>query len=155
MDKKKVIILAADHAGYQLKEKIKYYLQKNDYSCIDMGTGSGESVNWAEYGALAARKVAESHDQAKGILICGTGIGMSMIANKFRGIRAALCHDTYTAEMSRKHNNANVLTLGARLLKDKFAIKIVKVWLNTEFEGGRHQTRVDFLQQVVEKQNFR
>ena len=149
------IILASDHAGFQLKEKIKGYLQKNGYFCNDLGTGSAESVNWAEYGALAARKVAESHGRARGILICGTGIGMSMIANKFKGIRAALCHDPYTAEMSRKHNNANILTLGARILKDRTAIKIVNLWLHTEFEGGRHQKRLDFLHRVIEQQNFK
>jgi ribose 5-phosphate isomerase B len=149
------IVLASDHAGFELKEKIKNFLQENGYPFSDLGTGSTESVNWAEYGARGAREVARNPEKTKGILICGTGIGMSIVANKFKGIRAALCLNPHMAEMSRKHNNANILTLGARILKGRMAIKIVKTWLNTEFEGGRHQKRLDDLHRVIEKQNFR
>lgn len=149
------IYLASDHAGFELKESIKNYLLNNKYSVEDVGTHSSDSVNWAEYGAKAARLVSENAPESRGILICGSGIGMSMIANKFKKIRAALCHNIYTTEMSRKHNNANILTLGARTLKTADALTMVKVWLNTSFEGGRHQDRIDYLQQTIEKQNFK
>lgn len=149
------IYLASDHAGFELKESIKNYLLNNEYSVEDMGTHSRDSVNWAEYGAKAARSVSENAPDSRGILICGSGIGMSMIANKFKKIRAALCHNIYTVEMSRKHNNANILTMGARVLKTKDALAMVKVWLNTPFEGGRHQDRIDYLHQTIEKQNFK
>jgi ribose 5-phosphate isomerase B len=149
------IFLASDHAGFELKEKVKQYLLNRNFVVEDMGTGSTESVNWAEYGAKAAKKVSEDPENARGIIICGSGIGMSMISNKFRNVRAALCSDEYAAEMSRKHNNANVLNMGARVMDKEKALKIVEVWLNTEFEGGRHQKRLDFLHQVVEKDNFK
>jgi len=149
------IYLASDHAGFELKESIKNYLLNNQYTVEDMGTHSRDSVNWAEYGAKAARLVSENAPESRGILICGSGIGMSMIANKFKKIRAALCHNIYTVEMSRKHNNANILTLGARILKTADALAMVKVWLNTPFEGGRHQDRIDYLHQTIEKQNLK
>jgi ribose 5-phosphate isomerase B len=149
------IYLASDHAGFELKEIVKKFLQKSQYDCQDMGTHSAESVSWAEFGAKAAQKVSENPENTKGILICGSGIGMSMIANKFRGIRAAQCHDRYTAEMSRRHNNSNILTLGARILNKKKALRIVEIWLNTAFEGGRHQKRIEYLEQIIEKKNFK
>jgi ribose 5-phosphate isomerase B len=155
LSKKMKIYLASDHAGFELKETIKNYLLNNQYAVEDVGTHSRDSVNWAEYGARAARLVSENAPDARGILICGSGIGMSMIANKFKEIRAALCHSLYTVEMSRKHNNANILTLGARILKTEDALEMVKVWLETPFEGGRHQDRIGYLQQVIEKQNFK
>jgi ribose 5-phosphate isomerase B len=149
------IYLASDHAGFELKENIKNYLLNNQYTVEDMGTHSGDSVNWAEYGAKAARMVSKNASDSRGILICGSGIGMSMIANKFKKIRAALCHDIYTTEMSRKHNNANILTMGARILKTEAALAMVKVWLETPFEGGRHQNRIDYMHQTIEQQNFK
>jgi ribose 5-phosphate isomerase B len=149
------IYLASDHAGFELKENVKNYLLNNQYTVEDMGTHSGDSVNWAEYGAKAARMVSENASDSRGILICGSGIGMSMIANKFKNIRAALCHDIYTTEMSRKHNNANILTMGARILKTEAALAMVKVWLDTPFEGGRHQKRIDYMHQTIEGQNFK
>jgi ribose 5-phosphate isomerase B len=149
------IYLASDHAGFDLKETIKKFVQKEQYSVEDLGTHSGESVNWAEYGARAARMVSENPRETRGILICGSGIGMSMIANKFKDIRAALCHNSYTAEMSRKHNNANILTMGARILEPDQALNIVEIWLSTPFEGGRHQDRLDYMHHIIEKQNFK
>jgi ribose 5-phosphate isomerase B len=149
------IFLASDHAGFELKELVKQYLLNKNFAVEDMGTGSTESVNWAEYGAKAAKKVSEDPENAKGIIICGSGIGMSMVSNKFRHVRAALCSDEYAAEMSRKHNNANVLNMGARVIDKEKALKIVDVWLNTEFEGGRHQKRLDYLHQTVEEDNFK
>ena len=149
------IYLASDHAGFELKEAVEKYLLNKNYAVADMGTDSPESVNWAEYGAKAAKKVSEDPDNAMGIIICGSGIGMSMVANKFKNVRAALCYDEYTAEMSRKHNNANVLNIGARVIAKEKALKIVEIWLNTEFEGGRHRQRLDYLHQVVEKENFK
>ena len=149
------IYLASDHAGFELKESIKNYLQSQQYTVEDMGTHSRDSVNWAEYGARAARMVSENATDSRGILLCGSGIGMSMVANKFKKIRAAFCHDLYTVEMSRKHNDANILTLGARILKTEDALDMVKVWLNTPFEGGRHQDRLDYLHRKIEKKNFK
>jgi ribose 5-phosphate isomerase B len=154
------IYLASDHAGFELKEEVKKYLQVNkanlDLEMIDdQGTYSLDSVNWAEYGAKAAQHVSDDPENSKGIIICGSGIGMSMVANKFKNVRAALCNDKYAAEMSRKHNNANVLNMGARILDTESALDIVNTWLNTEFEGGRHQDRIDYLRTNVENNNFK
>jgi ribose 5-phosphate isomerase B len=148
------IYLASDHAGFELKETVKKYLLENGYTIEDMGTHSSDSVSWAEYGAKAAANVSADPENAKGIIICGSGIGMSMVSNKFGNVRAALCHDEYAAEMSRKHNNANVLNIGARAIDTETALKITHRWLNTEFEGGRHQTRLDHMRQV-EINNFK
>ena len=152
----KKIYLASDHAGFELKEKLKNYLQDQgyDFTIEDMGTYSTEPVSWTEYGAKAAQKVSEDPENSKGIIICGSGIGMSMVSNKFKNVRAALCNDEYSAEMSRKHNNANVLNMGARVIDLKTAQKIVDKWLHTEFEGGRHQKRLDDLHQV-EQNSFK
>jgi ribose 5-phosphate isomerase B len=150
-----IIYLASDHAGFELKEKVKKYLLDNNFTIEDMGTHSDESVNWSEYGAEAAQKVSEDPGNTKGIIICGSGIGMSMVSNKFKNVRAALCHDLHAAEMSRKHNNANVLNMGARVIDTKTALEIVDKWLHTEFEGGRHQKRIDYLHRVVERMNFK
>lgn len=151
------IYLASDHAGFQLKEEIKKYLLKNkgNFTVQDMGTSSGESVNWAEYGAKAAGQVSKDPENSRGIIVCGSGLGMSMVSNKFKNVRAALCSDEYCAEMSRKHNNANVLNMGARQIAVEKALRIVDIWLNTTFEGGRHQERLDFLHDTVEKNNFK
>ncbi|OGF58363.1 MAG: ribose 5-phosphate isomerase B [Candidatus Fischerbacteria bacterium RBG_13_37_8] len=140
------VALASDHAGYKLKERIKAYLGKcNTIFVEDYGTFSTDSVDYPDYGSKAAIAVQEgSADRA--ILVCKTGIGMSIIANKFRTIRAALCHDKETILMSRKHNNANVLVLGAYLFEDSPEVnELITLWLKTEFEGGRHQRRVDKL----------
>lgn len=149
------IYLASDHAAFQLKEEIRKYLVENGHQAEDMGAYSAESANWAEYGAKAAAKVSNDPEHAKAIIVCGSGIGMSIVSNKFKNVRAALCRDSYEAEMSRKHNNSNVLNMGARVMDTQNALEIVNVWLNTPFEGGRHQKRLDYLHDVVEKDNFK
>ncbi len=149
------IYLASDHAGYKLKISVKEHLEKKGYSINDVGTYSEESANWAEYGAKAAQAVSSDPENSLGIIICGSGIGMSIVANKFKNVRAALCNDEYSAEMSRKHNNANVLNMGARLVSPEQAEKIVDIWINTRFEGGRHSERLAFLSNEVEKKNFK
>ncbi|MCU0288423.1 MAG: ribose 5-phosphate isomerase B [Acidobacteria bacterium] len=148
------IYLSSDHAAFELKEKIKKYLLDNQYSVEDMGTHSTESSSWVEYGAAAAREVSQDPENARAIIICGSGIGMSMVSNKFKNVRAAVCNDLYTAEMSRKHNNANVLNIGSRIVAPELALRIVDKWLNTEFEGNRHQLRIDQLSNIEEK-NFK
>lgn len=136
------IALGADHAGYQVKERIKELLQKLGHEVIDFGTHSEESVDYTDYAQQVARSVA-SAEVDRGVLVCGTGIGTAMVANKFPGIRAANCNDTYTARMAKEHNDANVLTVGARVVDADHAIAIVKEWLNARFEGGRHQRRLN------------
>lgn len=149
------IILASDHAGFDLKMHVKKYLDEKEYPVKDMGTFSEERSNWAEYGAKAANAVSKDPENSLGIIICGSGIGMSMVSNKFKNVRAALCNDEYSAEMSRKHNNANVLNMGARIVSKNLAEKIVDKWLNTPFEGGRHADRLRFMANEVEKINFK
>jgi ribose 5-phosphate isomerase B len=149
------IYLASDHAGFQLKEAIKEHLQKEKYQIEDLGTDTPEPANWVYYGSQAAQRISQNPADAKGILICGTGLGMSMVANKFKRVRAALCNDEYSAEMSRLHNDANVLTMGARILAAARAIRIVDLWLKTKFAGGRHQERLTFLEKKVEDINFK
>jgi ribose 5-phosphate isomerase B len=134
------IALASDHAGFELKEIIKTHLSGRGTSAKDFGTHSEESVDYPDF----ARKVCETvlaGEAGKGILICGTGIGMSVMANRYTGIRAALCHDHFTARASRSHNDANVLVLGGRILGADLAREIVDTWLDTPFEGGRHERR--------------
>lgn len=137
------IIIGSDHAGFDLKEKYKNLLSGElGYEVTDMGSYSTDSIDYPDI----ARKVAEgilSGEFEKGVLICGSGIGMSIAANRFRGINAALCHNIFTAEMCRKHNNANILVVGARVTGDALALEMLKVYLKTEFEGGRHKKRVD------------
>ena len=143
------IAIAADHGGYELKEKIKEYLESiyandKDVEILDIGTDSDASVDYPMYGKKCAEKVASGLAQ-KGIVICGTGIGISIAANKVKGIRCALCTNEKMAEMSRKHNDANMLALGGRITDPDTALRIVDVWLKTNFEGGRHKRRVDML----------
>ena len=135
------ISIGSDHAGYILKDFIVDYLKQNKHTITDFGCNSAESVDYPDY----AHKVCVDFIHKKsnyGILICGTGIGMSMAANKVAGVRAALCKDVYSAEMTRKHNNANILCLGARNTDPNIITAIVDAFLNTDFEGGRHETRV-------------
>lgn len=141
------IVLGADHAGYQLKEIVKKFLVDSGYACADTGTSTEESVDYPDY----ARAVAESVACGKaelGILVCGTGIGMSIAAGKVPGIRAANAFDTSTARLCREHNDANVLTLGARILDDAQAIEVVRAFLAAQFAGGRHQRRIDKISQM-------
>jgi len=136
------IIIASDHAGYSLKEKVKLSYEAD---WIDIGCHSADvSCSYSEYARKTAQKLLQG-EVKKAILICGTGIGMSMAANRFKGIRAALCVNAKMAEMSRLHNDANVLCLGARLIDEKMALDITMTWLNTEFEGGRHIPRIKLM----------
>jgi RpiB/LacA/LacB family sugar-phosphate isomerase len=136
------LAIGSDHAGFILKEKIKAQLLAEGHQLSDLGCHSTDSTDYPDYGYAVSRAVAQGVCE-KGILICSTGIGMSMTANKVAGIRAALCHDLFTAEMSRRHNDANVLTLGAHSVDEKLGVEIAEKWLATPFEGGRHQLRVD------------
>ena len=139
---KRTIIIGSDHAAFEMKEKIKAYLSTLEFSVTDAGTHSTASTDYVDYGANVAREVSCGNFE-KGILLCGTGLGMSMIANRFSRVRAALCNDLFSAVMSRRHNNANILVMGGRVLGDTLAEEITKTWLETPFEGGRHQRRID------------
>jgi ribose 5-phosphate isomerase B len=135
------IAVGSDHAGFKLKEETKDHLEKRGIGFKDFGAFSGESVDYPDIGKKVAKAVA-SKKYKFGILVCGTGLGMAMVANKAAGIRAAVCHNVYTAVMSRAHNDANILSLGGRVLKRAAAMKIVDAFLKTPFEGGRHLRRV-------------
>ena len=138
----KNVAIACDHGGYELKLDVIRHLEEKGIAYEDFGCDSTESVDYPDYGIPAAKAVAEGKFDA-GILICGTGIGMSLCANKVKGIRAAVCSDTFCARMTRAHNNANVLCMGARVIGLGVALDIVDSFLETEFEGGRHATRVE------------
>jgi len=144
------IVIASDHAGFHLKEKIKEFLQKENHDVIDVGCFSAESVDYPEFGAKAIEKILNKEAEY-GILICGTGIGMSIVANRFPGIRAALCHEPFSAKMSRLHNNANVLVLGGRIIGEGIALEIVKTFFETPFEGGRHERRINLIEDITKK----
>ena len=136
------ISLAADHAGFGLKEQIKEKLRREGHEVLDRGCFDENSTDYPDYGVLAARDVADGLAE-RAVMVCGSGIGMSMVANKIRGVRAALATSVELAEMSRRHNDANALALGSRFTDPQTALKIVETWLNAPFEGGRHQRRVD------------
>jgi len=134
--------IGTDHAGFEVKPFVIEYLQKKGIEVEDLGCYSSESVDYPDYAHKVAKAVLEN-EGSRGILICGSGIGMSLAANKHKGIRAALCHDYYTASMARKHNNANILCFGARIVGKGEIESILEGWLNSEFEGGRHQRRIE------------
>ena len=136
------IFLSSDHGGFELKEKVKQYFLKNCIDFEDLGCTSLEPVDYPDYAKILSKKLINVN-KSKGILFCGTGIGISMAANRFPHIRAALCTSVEMASKSRKHNDANVLALGGRILEDKLALEIVREFLNTDFEAGRHSLRVD------------
>jgi len=136
------IAIASDHAGFDMKEMIKKHLKDNGHHVKDFGTDSTDSIDYPDYAAPAAKSVASGENEW-GVIICGSGQGMTMVSNKIPGIRAALCNDLYSARMTRLHNDANVLTMGGRIIGIDLAKEIVDTWLSTEFEGGRHQRRVD------------
>jgi len=140
------VALSSDHRGFHAKEQVKGYLQTAGHDVVDFGCDGPASCDYPDTGIAGATSVA-SGKADRGIFFCGTGIGMSITANKVRGIRAALCHDELTAEMSRRHNDANVLCLPADLLGDELIRRVVDVWLRTDYEGGRHQRR---LQKIAE-----
>ncbi|SRR6056297_3344410 len=137
-----MLAIGSDHGGYELKQAIIELLQERGIAYRDMGTSGDESVDYPDFADKVARAVTAGEARA-GILICGTGIGMSISANKRAGIRAALVHDSYTARMAREHNDANILVMGGRVLSSDLAKQIVAVWLDSDYEGGRHQRRLD------------
>lgn len=138
------IALGADHAGYLLKEDLKTWLQGRGHDPLDLGTHSTASVDYPDY-ALRVAAAILSGEAHRGVLVCGTGVGMAIAANKVAGIRAVACSDLYTARLSREHNDTNVLTLGSRITAREAAIEILGLWLETGFAGGRHTARVDKL----------
>jgi len=144
------VAIASDHAGFKLKEKIKKYLEELGYKYKDFGTDSDESVDYPDY-ALKVAESAAKKESDRGILICGSGIGMCMVANKIYGVRAALCHNVETARLSREHNDANILTFGARIVDEQIAKEMVKIWLKTEFLGNRHLKRVNKIGNIERK----
>ena len=144
------IIIGCDHAAYPLKEKIKAFLAGKGYPVEDVGAYSESSVDYPEFGVRVASQVSMGK-YPRGILLCGTGIGMSMVANKFQNVRAALCTEPFAARMSRQHNDANILVLGGRILGDTMALETVEAWLNTPFEGDRHQRRLTMFDRLGEK----
>lgn len=142
-----MIAIGCDHGGYKLKEQVKEHLSKSNIDCQDFGTDSTESVDYATFAVKVTHAVMENRAEL-GILICTTGIGICMAANKVKGIRAAACTNTFCAEMTRRHNNANVLCLGAKVVDEKTALEIVDKFLSTGFDGGRHQRRIDQIAQI-------
>lgn len=145
-----MLVIASDHGGLELKDAIKDLLKSRGMDIEDLGTISPESVDYPDFGEKVARAVSRGEAE-QGILICGTGIGMSIVANKFPGVRAALVTDDFTAQMSREHNDANVLVMGGRVLSADQAQKMVAIWLDTEYEGGRHQRRLDKIAQIEQQ----
>lgn len=147
------VVVGSDHAGYELKEQIKTILIEKGCTVVDVGTGSLASVDYPDFGIKAATLVG--HGEAdRGVLVCGTGIGMSIVANKVKGVRAALIDDLYSAIQSRKHLDANILVLGGRVIGRDLAAEITRVWLETPFEGGRHSKRIEKIEQY-EKDNLK
>lgn len=138
------IAIGSDHAGFLLKEHLKEYLEKNGHEVLDEGTHSLDSVDYPDFGRAVGQRVA-SGEAERGLVVCGSGIGISIAANKVPGIRCALVSEPYSASLSRKHNNANVLALGGRLIGPQMAEECLDTFLNTEFEGGRHARRVEKL----------
>ena len=145
-----MIAIGSDHGGYLLKEEIKKHLKEKGYEFKDFGTDSTASCDYPVYAEKVCHAV-QSGECEKGILICGTGIGMSMCANKCKGIRAALCGDHFSAEFTRKHNDANVLCMGARTIGPGVALQLADIFLTTEFEGGRHEKRVSMMMELENK----
>ena len=139
--KSKKVFLASDHAGFKLKEEIKKFLIKKRKKVLDLGTKDTNSVDYPDYAHLLSKKMKKNKNQF-GILVCGSGSGMSMAANKHKYVRAALCYNTKSTKLSRLHNNANVMTIGSRLIKKDVALKCVSIFLKTNFSGGRHLRRI-------------
>jgi ribose 5-phosphate isomerase B len=143
----KKIALASDHGGFDLKESVIAHLLNTGWEVDDLGPHSGDSVDYPDYGIKLAEAVAEKRVQ-RGIVICGTGIGMSIVVNRYPGIRGTLCSDLFTAKLCREHNDSNILIMGGRVIGKGLAAEIVNTWLNTPFEGGRHQRRLDKINQI-------
>ena len=137
-----LIGIASDHGGFDLKANIISFLRELGYELSDMGPENSDSVDYPDYGIKIAQAITKNK-VSRGIVICGTGIGMSIVVNRFSGIRGALCSDIFTAKLSREHNDSNILIMGGRVVDHNLAKEIVRVWLNTRFEGGRHLKRLD------------
>jgi ribose 5-phosphate isomerase B len=148
------VALGADHAGWELKEALKSWLMEAGYQVLDFGTHSPDSVDYPDYAQQVGEAVAVGKVD-RGVLVCGTGIGMTMAANKIPGVRAALCGDAFTSRMSREHNDANVLALGGRLTDADMGRDILKIWLETDFTGGRHARRVNKIMELEGPRGFR
>jgi len=147
------LAIASDHGGFHLKNAILKFLSSRKIKYVDLGVVDETSVDYPDYAAQVADKVAKGEVEG-GILICGTGIGMAITANKFKGVRAAVATDPYTARMSKEHNNANILALGGRVLDESVATEMVQVWLDSKFEAGRHERRLEKISEI-EKKNFK
>ena len=143
-----LIAIASDHGGFELKEKVKEHLRERNVKFVDLGTNSTESVDYPVYGKACAEAVASGKAE-RGIVICGTGIGISMAANKIKGIRCGLCTSVEMAKLTRQHNNANMLAMGGRILETETAFAIVDAFIDTQFEGGRHKRRTDMLDEMA------
>jgi ribose 5-phosphate isomerase B len=141
------IIIGCDHAAFRLKETLKTAMEAQGIAVTDVGTHNEASMDYPDTGKAVAEKISMGEFE-RGILICGTGLGMSMVANKYAHVRAALCNDLFSAAMSRRHNNANILVMGGRMIGDVLALEILRTWLDTPFEGGRHQRRLDLFDRV-------
>jgi len=144
------VAVGCDHAGWELKERLKAWLIQAGHQVLDFGTHSPEPVDYPDYAVQVAESIATGKAE-RGLLVCGSGIGMAMTANKVPGVRAAFCHDLVTARLSREHNDANVLALGGRLIGGELAAQILDVWLTTPFEGGRHSRRVGKIRDAEER----
>ena len=145
-----MIIIGSDHGGYKLKEEIKKYLEEKEIKYKDLGTYEEESVDYPDIASKVSQEVKKNKEN-QGILICRSGIGMSIVANKFKGIRCVLCHNEYTAKYSRLHNNSNILAMGADDVDINEAIRILRMWLATNFEGGRHEERIKLIEEIEDK----
>ncbi len=145
-----MIAIGSDHGGYELKEHLKKHLDEKNIQYKDFGCYDESSVDYPDIAQAVCNAIKENECE-NGILVCGTGIGISIAANKIDGIRAAHCHDVYSAEMTKRHNNANVICMGGRVIGRELAFKIVDAWLDAEFEGGRHQTRIDKIHNLEKK----
>ena len=149
----KKIAIASDHGGYELKKNLIAFLTNSNLIINDFGPTNPDSVDYPDYGVKVVKAILENKVN-RGIVICGTGIGMSIVVNRFPGIRGTLCSDLNTAKLCREHNDSNILILGGRVIAKDLALKIVGIWLNTEFEGGRHQRRIDKINKIDGKVNI-
>lgn len=145
------LALACDHGGFRLKETVKKHLEEKGYEVVDFGTYSEESCDYPDYASKAAFAVAKKECE-KGIVICGTGIGVSIVANKVHGIRCALVHDVFSAKATRQHNDTNMMAMGARVIGEGLALEIVDAWLNASYEGGRHDLRIEKMMALEKNQ---
>ena len=148
------LVIGNDHAAVELKNEIKAYLEEKGHEVINIGTDTHDSCNYPEYGEKAGRMVAAGEVDG-GVLICGTGVGISLAANKVKGVRACVCSEPYSARMSKQHNNSNIIAFGARVIGVETAKMIVDEWMNAKYEGGRHQVRVDMLTEIEQTQGLK